>query len=284
MTIQPRTMRVADVETVDLLLMESYGNKTSFRPRLERHLRLEPEGWLVAEEAGRVVGTGGLTVMGRTGWIGLVGVDPAAQRRGIASLLTRRLLELADERGCARVLLDASPSGKPVYDKLGFVAEDEVAVWQRAGGAARLEGAGSIAIEAGASAREELLALDRQVFGDDRARVVASFIADDPAAVLVARGPAGDLRGYAIAQGSGMIGPWVALDTVAARALLVEVLERRGALALSVCLPAVNDAGASLLEEAGFARARSLTHMRRGDALEVARRRRIFGQANLAFG
>lgn len=46
-------------------------------------------------------------------------IDPAFQRRGIGTLLTKWGVERAREEGCC-VTLDASAAGKPMYERLGF--------------------------------------------------------------------------------------------------------------------------------------------------------------------
>ncbi|KAK3288196.1 hypothetical protein CYMTET_4331 [Cymbomonas tetramitiformis] len=55
------------------------------------------------------------------GWIGNLVVHPDFRRRGLANLLATSALEhLEIKRRCERVLLDASPMGKHVYDQIGF--------------------------------------------------------------------------------------------------------------------------------------------------------------------
>jgi GNAT superfamily N-acetyltransferase len=44
----------------------------------------------------------------------------------VAELLMRHLLEWSRVRGLVRVVLHASASGRPLYEKLGFVATNEM--------------------------------------------------------------------------------------------------------------------------------------------------------------
>ena len=306
MDMRLRLLSALDIPSIDPLLMAAYGNPRSFAPRLERLLSIEPEGWIVAEEtessedgsAARIVGMGGIVVMGGTGYIGLVASDPAMQRRGIATLVMRRLFEIAADRRCERMLLDASLSGRPLYEKLGFLAEDTVGQWVRkagayeGGGSSGFEGSVSTLAEAGfgrgfspAQLPTELADLDLACWGDHRARALASYAADDPALVFLARGPDGRLKSYAILQsGTGILGPFVALEASAAAALLSVALVHGSLIDLTAYLPGANVEGRILLERAGFALARELTHMRLGEALDSSRRRLVYSQASYALG
>jgi GNAT superfamily N-acetyltransferase len=54
------------------------------------------------------------------GYIWGVYVEQSYRRQGIAKKLTNRAIEYLKEIGCTRVVLNASPLGKPVYSSLGF--------------------------------------------------------------------------------------------------------------------------------------------------------------------
>jgi ribosomal protein S18 acetylase RimI-like enzyme len=54
------------------------------------------------------------------GYIWGVYVEPIHRRQGIAKQLTKSAIAYLKEIGCTRVVLNASPSGKPVYSSLGF--------------------------------------------------------------------------------------------------------------------------------------------------------------------
>ncbi|MBE9050223.1 GNAT family N-acetyltransferase [Nostocales cyanobacterium LEGE 11386] len=55
------------------------------------------------------------------GYIWGVYVEPAYRRQGIAKKLTQSAVAHLKAIGCTRVVLNASPSGKPVYSNLGFL-------------------------------------------------------------------------------------------------------------------------------------------------------------------
>jgi GNAT superfamily N-acetyltransferase len=46
--------------------------------------------------------------------------DPGYRGRGVASLLVRRMVRWATDRGYRRIVLHASKHGRPVYERLGF--------------------------------------------------------------------------------------------------------------------------------------------------------------------
>ncbi|MBD0388523.1 MAG: GNAT family N-acetyltransferase [Nostoc sp. C3-bin3] len=54
------------------------------------------------------------------GYIWGVYVEQSYRRQGIAKCLTNRAIEYLKVIGCTRVLLNASPLGKPVYSSIGF--------------------------------------------------------------------------------------------------------------------------------------------------------------------
>ncbi|MEC4815807.1 MAG: GNAT family N-acetyltransferase [Scytonema sp. PMC 1069.18] len=54
------------------------------------------------------------------GYIWGVYVEPSYRRQGIAKQLTRMTVNYLKAIGCTRVVLNASPSGQPVYESLGF--------------------------------------------------------------------------------------------------------------------------------------------------------------------
>jgi ribosomal protein S18 acetylase RimI-like enzyme len=53
-------------------------------------------------------------------------VDPVWRRRGVAKALMRTLLDALSERGIGRIVLHASDEGRGLYERLGFVATNEM--------------------------------------------------------------------------------------------------------------------------------------------------------------
>ncbi|KAF3887279.1 MULTISPECIES: GNAT family N-acetyltransferase [Nostocales] len=86
----------------------------------------------VAEVEGNVVGSASCQIHNglypniikqqhrKYGYIWGVYVEPSYRRQGIAKQLTSQTVTYLKEIGCTRVVLNASPLGKPVYESLGF--------------------------------------------------------------------------------------------------------------------------------------------------------------------
>jgi GNAT superfamily N-acetyltransferase len=55
------------------------------------------------------------------GYIWGVYVEPKYRRKGIAKKLTNTAIKYLESIGCTRIVLNASPIGKTVYQSLGFV-------------------------------------------------------------------------------------------------------------------------------------------------------------------
>jgi ribosomal protein S18 acetylase RimI-like enzyme len=60
------------------------------------------------------------------GYIWNVYVCSDYRRQGIATRLTKTASEYLKNLNCTKAVLNASPSGKPVYEQLGFVAGNEM--------------------------------------------------------------------------------------------------------------------------------------------------------------
>jgi GNAT superfamily N-acetyltransferase len=57
----------------------------------------------------------------KLGYIWGVYVEPIYRKQGIAKQLTNTAVEYLKNIGCTRIILNASPAGKPVYTSLNFV-------------------------------------------------------------------------------------------------------------------------------------------------------------------
>ena len=125
-----RLMTAADIPLGMHLKDQAGWNQTEADWR--RLLALDPEGCFVAELDGRAVGTTATTLFGPVGWISMVLVDASVRRLGIGTRLMAHALAYLDRAGAKTVRLDATPLGRPVYEKLGFVADYELARWEGA--------------------------------------------------------------------------------------------------------------------------------------------------------
>jgi len=229
----------------------------------DRFLRASPEGCFVAEAQGTVVGTAATMVYEqRFAWIGMVLVDPEVRGRGIGTRLLERAIEHLDARGVPTSKLDATPQGRPLYEKLGFMAEYEIERWVLKRLQLTEEGKAAEA----AQHLENILALDRGIFGADRSGLLRSVHAEAPDLTLeVRRGD--ELRAYALGRRGSRadhLGPWMAQDASSARELLEEFLRRARRDTVFVDVLKTNPFAPKLLQERGFEFSRPLTRMYRG--------------------
>ncbi len=80
---------------------------------------------LVAEEAHRVIGHGGITILDGDAHITTVAVAPNSQRRGLGDALMRHLFAAAMANNCAGVTLEVRASNTAaiaLYEKHGMVS------------------------------------------------------------------------------------------------------------------------------------------------------------------
>ena len=227
----------------------------------ERFLRASPQGCFVAETDGEVVGSAAtISYEGRFAWIGMVLVDHQRRGLGIGTKLLEKAIEYLGGCGIPTVKLDATPQGRLLYEKLGFVSEYEIERWQlpRTPAPGATVGASSVT--------EEMLDRDREIFGADRSALLSSIAIEHPALVLQIR-KEGKLTGYSFGRRGALadhLGPWVAQDESSARDLLDEFLLRSCGEKVFVDEMRRNPWAMKLLRERGFRYSRSLTRMYRG--------------------
>ena len=214
------------------------------------------------EEGGRVLATTLCTRLGPdVAGISNVLVDRAARGRGLGRKVVEAAMELAEGR---EMRLWATEEGRPLYEKLGFVAEGVVIQLQGVLQTAPPDP--DLAAERlGPEALEEICAFDRPRYAADRRGTIKALLANPEAAVLGLRGPEG-LTAWAARRPFGFgeeIGPVLAPDAAKAAALVARLMQGRAGRYCRV--DAVADgAFAAAVEGLGLPRASSVTFMRRG--------------------
>lgn len=233
---------------------------------LERFLALEPRGGLAACAGSRVVGTVTTFSFQNVSWIGMMLVEPAWRRRGIATRLMKTTVQRLEERGQAAIWLDATELGAPLYRQLGFEPFAEVI---RLGGHASTPPPGDNTVRVRAAGWDDLpamAALDRQVAGADRTRLLQRLYVEQPNSTrLVSQ--SGSLDGFVMDRPGSyacLIGPLVARTAAAGRSLLADALARHRGHSVLVDIPAENALARSLAEHAGLTPQRHFTRMVRG--------------------
>jgi GNAT superfamily N-acetyltransferase len=89
---------------------------------------------VLLRERGRALVSGVSFEQGDTAGIYLVATHPDARRRGLGSLLMHALHADARARGCAVAVLQASPMGHPLYQRLGYRDAGTWTNWVRRAG------------------------------------------------------------------------------------------------------------------------------------------------------
>jgi len=230
----------------------------------KRFLDLQPEGCFVAEWDGRPVGTATTSVFGSVGWIAMVLVNESYRHRGIGTQLVQQALSYLDGECVTTARLDATPLGRPVYERMGFVAEHELV---------RLEGTASAifyempVVPARQKHHEAVFALDQRATGTSRRRLVERLLTEhrDVARVVV-RG--GSVMGYAMLRPGSralQIGPAIAASEEAGRELCEWAFGQCAGQRVFVDIPRENLPAIEWARARGLREQRKLTRMCRGE-------------------
>lgn len=265
--MQLRIMSVLDI-AAGMRLKEIAGwNQTA--EDWKRFLQASPAGCFVAEVDGTVRGTATtISYDDKFAWVGMVLVDPGYRGQGIGTQLLRKTIEYLDEAKIAAIKLDATPQGKPIYEKLGFVSEYEIErmILKRTHAKSAPLSHRSEQVPIDEPTVKTIITTDRKVFGADRSGLLAS-LHDHAPELTAASWQGGNLHGYAFGRHGSFadhLGPWVATDAQDGQCLLQAFLQRSTRETVLVdCLKSNHFAG-DLLRAHGFSHSRPLTRMYRG--------------------
>jgi predicted N-acetyltransferase YhbS len=203
---------------------------------------------LVAERDGRVIATGASIGFGSTAWIGAIAVRPEARGERLGERMTEAAIEAVGERDT--LLLLASPLGRPIYERMGFVPEGAYRVFY---GPARPAHARTAQRDDVRPATEAdyagIRALDVLATGEDRHAAIDSALEGS----LVADG------GVALRPPFGAR-PIIATDADAGRALLDAVIEP----GIRLAAPQANVPAVEALLAHGCEERHGVERMRRG--------------------
>lgn len=233
----------------------------------QRFLDAGAEGCFVASIDHEVCGTVVTINYGnQLAWVGMVLVSPNHRGQGIGTNLLECALAHLDSYGPLTIKLDATPQGRPIYERLGFEANYELERWA-------LESALSSPASRAFRSRDEsefrvesIAALDRGVFDADRRGLLRSLHRDAPE-LTFAIWNEGTLEGFSLGRHglhSDHLGPWIARNEIAAAKLLDRFLHFSTRDRLIVDCVKSNPSANRLLLAAGFRFSRPLTRMVRG--------------------
>lgn len=206
---------------------------------------------LLVVDGDQVVGVGSGISYSPLGFVGNMVVAEGHRRRGIGAAILESVIEfLQDERGCARLELFATESGRPLYARYGFTLTDPSAM-------ASVPRSTALAVDPAIELEEAreadaLAEYDAPRFGGDRRRLLAMMAADPDRPLLVAREHEA-IRGYAWLRTDGpRLGPVLADTPGVAAALLAAAFERvPTASELTLNVPTANVPGSRWLASVG---------------------------------
>ena len=231
-----------------------------------RFLQLEPDGCFVGQWEEEPVATTAAFVFGSVGWIAMVLVDETFRHRGIASRLVEHALRYLEGRGVRTARLDATPLGRPVYERLGFLPEYAL-VRMQATSSSPAGAAGFVPLPADRVG--EVCDLDMHATGTPRRRLIHALCAERPEAATVGFTGA-NVAGYAMwrpGRRASQIGPAVAVSPTIGAALLDQVLQRCPWGPVFADIPRDNAAAIQWASSRSFTVQREFTRMYRGDQI-----------------
>ncbi len=262
-----RAMTMMDVAAGVKLNQSAGWNQTT--ADWERFLRANPKGCFVVEVDGNVCGTvTTISFEDRFAWVGMVLVDPEHRKKGLGTKLLEAAIRHLDNKKVSTIKLDATPQGKPLYEKLGFISEYEIERWTLQRSTEDMAAAHQTRASEVISAivLKSILQIDGEVFGAGRSYLLKSLHHDAPEFTLAASS-GGTLTGYTFGRRglfADHLGPWMAEDFSSARQLLETFLAHSSRETLIVDCLKLNRMAAGLLRSCGFMQSRLLTRMYRG--------------------
>jgi len=233
-----------------------------------RFLENSPCGCFVMENDRKVVGTATtICYENRFGWISMVLVDPEYRKQGIGTQLLKKAIEYLDDSNIPTMKLDATPQGKPLYAKLGFVEQYEIERWivKRLPGAVSATPLSTCA-PLSETQMEQIFRLDKELFGADRSFLLRSLHHEAPEFATAVWEDALP-RGYAFGRHglfADHLGPWMARNRAVAEKILQGLLAISARETLIADCMRSNPMAVELLGAQGFAPSRPLTRMVRG--------------------
>jgi hypothetical protein len=247
---------------------------------------MQPNGCFAAESAGALVGTTVTCIFDEAAWIAMVLVDAAFRGRGIGTALLRHAIDFLDRQAVKTIRLDATSLGRPLYEKLGFVAEYQVARYE-----GELLRCGDLAVDesltiAIATAQDVplILGCDRIVTGTDRSKYLGLLAGEIGADVRVAK-QGDDLAGYLITRPgrtAAQMGPCMGSPPVAA-ALLASDASTSNPKQVFLDIPLYNQAAVAVAEAMNLKVQRAFVRMCRGAPVSE-QRTRLFASSGPELG
>lgn len=277
-----RPMLPSDVDAAtEMILANDWGVRREWLELAATEPECVP---MVADDDGRIVGTGVGTGNGPVGWIGTIFIEPAWRGQGLGRAITEAIIDRLGSAGCRTLVLVATAEGRRLYERMGFEVQTRYRILEAPGLPSPGDGQGGLGGPVRAFRADDLeamLAIDRDGTGEDRSHLIRRLATPETARVATSAG--GSVEGFVIRArwGGGATvarSTAAALDIVAARRLTAGPEGR-----VRVGLLEENAEGLDRLAELGFHDQWSAPRMIRGEPL-AWHPERIWGQFNHAVG
>ena len=218
---------------------------------------------LVAVQDDYIVGTiTAINYDNTVAWIGMMLVDRDYRGRGIAKRLLLEAIDKLDK--CLSVKLDATPAGRPVYLKLGFIDEYTLYRMTNASVSKLPPGDASYKTEQMKPADiPEVAAFDKKVFGADRTELIRQLYKAYPELAWLIKEKR-HIAGFCLGregQNFTQIGPVYASSSNGARALIQSAIDQITGRAVVVDICAAKSELLGWLEACGFISQRPFARM-----------------------
>jgi ribosomal protein S18 acetylase RimI-like enzyme len=131
------TFNASHFAGVDALWNEVFPTDTPWNKAsvaIPAKLKVQPELFIVAEEAGDVVGTVMAGYDGHRGWLYTVAVKPTHQRKGVGSALLKEAELRLSQAGCTKANLQIRAGNEAVaafYRTHGYQIEERISMGKR---------------------------------------------------------------------------------------------------------------------------------------------------------
>ena len=261
-----RTMTEQDIPAgLELNTLSGWNQTTA---DWKRFLDYSPGGCFVMECDGKVVGTATtISYEGRFAWIGMVLVNSEFRNLGIGTQLLERAIEHLAKSKNQTMKLDATPQGKPLYKKLGFVEEYEIERWilKKPQGLLRLLNNKTFPSPTPAQLKE-IFAKDKKFFGADRSFLLQSLFDEFPE-FAVASWKRNTPVSYCFGRRglfADHLGPWMARSSADAGTILGGFIAQSSRDTVIVDCLKSNTTASEIIKAHGFSFSRQLTRMFRG--------------------
>jgi len=263
--IEIRLMTIDDLQLGMRLTQQAGWNQTE--SDWLRFMKLEPQGCFVAELDGYPVGTTTTCIFSQVAWIAMVLVGINARGKGVGTTLLKHAIEFLQRREVVKTIrLDATPAGRRVYEKLGFVPEYELARFEGIAPQVRTRLGVTKAIR---EIFASMIEFDRRMTGTYRAKMLSRLFEEFPENFRV-HSSGGKIESFITMRPGAnaiQIGPCIA-TTNAGTLLLRDALNRAAPKPVFIDIPTDNIEAVKIAESSGLKIQRYFTRMYLGDPIK----------------